>query len=537
MSSVADRPPAGRDPWWRTAAIYQIYLRSFADGDGDGVGDLAGLRDRLPYLAELGVDALWITPWYPSPMVDGGYDVADHRDIDPVFGTLAEAGSLIEEAHALGVRIVIDIVPNHCSDRHPWFQEALAAGPGSPARERFWFHAGDEPPNDWPAAFGGRAWTRVPDGEWYLHLYAPEQPDLNWNHPDVHADFERTLRFWLDRGVDGFRIDVAPALVKAEGLPDLAGYPGHVPWKDQEAVHEIYRTWRAVADSYPGERIFVGEIWLPDQARIARYLRPDELHTAFNFAMLTCAWDAGDLREVIDTTLAEHAKVGAPPTWVLSNHDVPRLVTRYGRADTTFGPHYFSDVHGSPADLELGTRRARAAALLSTALPGGVYVYQGEELGLPGVEDLPAEVLRDPTWVRSGHTVKGRDGSRVPLPWSGPEPPFGFGTGEPWLPQPAGWAAHTVEAQTGDPDSTLALYRAALRARRAVTGDLTWLDTGDVGEVAPDVLAFSRDAGFTCMINLSGDAVPLPPYGSVVLASGPLEGGRLPPDTGVWLIR
>ncbi|MEW9528993.1 glycoside hydrolase family 13 protein [Microbispora sp. NPDC049125] len=519
-----------RGEWWRTAAIYQVYPRSFADGNGDGVGDLLGLRGRLPYLARLGVDALWITPWYRSPMVDGGYDVADHRDVDPLFGTLGEAEELIGEAHALGMRVLLDIVPNHCSDRHPWFQEALAAGPGSPARERFWFRGGDRPPNDWPSNFGGPAWSPTGDGEWYLHLYAPEQPDLNWNHPDVRDDFERTLRFWFDRGADGFRIDVAPALVKAEGLPDLAGYPGYLPWKDQEGVHDLYRSWRAIADSYPGDRVFAGEIWLPDPARLARYLRPGELHTAFNFAMLTCPWEADALRAVIDTTLATHEPVGAPPTWVLSNHDVPRPVTRYGRDGAAFdSADYFARSHGTPYDEGLGLRRARAAALLVAALPGSVYVYQGEELGLPEVEDLPADALRDPMWARSGGTVKGRDGCRVPLPWSGTRPPFGFGVGRPWLPQPPGWASLTAEAQSRDPSSTLALYRAALRLRRGLTGGLTWLP-------APrGVLAFARGDRFACVVNLSREPVSPPPYDGVLLASGPLDGGLLPPDTAAWL--
>jgi rhamnogalacturonan endolyase len=377
--------------WWRDAAIYQVYLRSFADGDGDGIGDIAGLESRLGYLRELGVDALWINPWYVSPMADGGYDVADYRQIDPAFGSLQDAERLIEAAHRFGLRIIVDLVPNHTSDQHPWFQEALRSEPGSPARERFHFQ--DEP-NNWQSRFGGPAWSQVDDGQSYLHLFDASQPDLNWDHPEVRAEFLSILRFWLDRGVDGFRIDVAARLVKQAGLPDKRGrYEGvptfdddpDEPDKDRPEVHEIYRDWRLVLGEYGDDRVFVGEIWVVDPERFAMYLRPDELHTAFNFAFLKCAWEAGAFRDVIDRTLATHARVGAPPTWVLSNHDVTRHVTRYGRKDSAF----MKRVHGVPTDLAQGTRRARAAALLSMALPGGVYVYQGDELGLPEVFDLP----------------------------------------------------------------------------------------------------------------------------------------------------
>ncbi|GAA4057298.1 MULTISPECIES: glycoside hydrolase family 13 protein [Actinomadura] len=512
------------EAWWRGAVIYQVYLRSFADGDGDGVGDLAGLRSRLPYLSELGIDAVWLNPWYPSPMADGGYDVADYRGIEPVFGTLAEAEAFIREAHALGIRIILDVVPNHTSDQSAWFREALAAGPGSAERARFWFRRGegDAPPNDWQSIFGGPAWTRVPDGEWYLHLFAPEQPDFNWTHPDVHAEFLDVLRFWFDRGVDGFRVDSAAVLVKdPDAAPD-----GLDPYTDRDGVHDVYRQWRRLADTYPG-RMLVGEVWLPDQERLARYLRPDEMHTVFNFPFLGAPWDAAALRAVIDDTIATLAPVGAPATWVLSNHDVTRTVTRYGRADTSFD--HADRKHGMPTDPALGLRRARAAALLSLALPGSVYVYQGEELGLPEVEDLPDELRQDPIWHRSGRTDRGRDGCRVPLPWSGVEPPFGFGTGTPWLPQPAEWKDLTVEAQQADPSSMLSLYRAALRLRAAELGDGTmrWLPMGD------DVLAFTRDTGLTCVVNLGADPVPVD--GEILLASEPLHGDLLPPDTAVWL--
>lgn len=535
---------ADNSPWWRSAVIYQVYPRSFADGDGDGIGDVAGIRSRLDHLAALGVDAIWFSPWYPSPMADAGYDVSDYRDIDPVFGTLAEVEALIAEAHALGIRSIVDVVPNHCSDAHPWFRAALAGGPGAPERDLFWFRAGrgpggDLPPTDWTGEFGGPTWTRTTDpdgtpGDWYLHLFAPQQPDLNWDHPRVRAEFEDILRFWFDRGVDGIRIDSAGLLVKDGTLPEVHPDRPH-PFRDQDGVHDVYRAWRRIADSYPGGRALVGEVWLPDRQRFANYLRPDELHTAFNFDFLGCAWDATSLRESIDGTLAAHAPVGAPATWVLSNHDVTRHVTRYGRADTRFS--FAAKREGIPTDLELGTRRARAAALLSLALPGAAYVYQGEELGLWEVEDIPYELRQDPMWERSGRVDPGRDGCRVPLPWQGDTPPFGFSpdgaTAAPWLPQPADWKDRTVRAQTGDPHSMLELYRAALTLRRAEPalgdGTLTWLP-------APDgVLAFAREPGFTCLVNLGDAAVPLPAHDRLLLASGPLDDDRLPPDTAVWL--
>ncbi|MER5216643.1 glycoside hydrolase family 13 protein [Streptomyces sp. NPDC002838] len=553
-------------PWWRSAVIYQVYIRSFADGNGDGVGDIAGIRSRLPYLKSLGVDAIWINPWYESPMADHGYDVADYRAIDPLFGTLAEAEQLIEEAHEHGIRVIPDIVPNHTSDRHAWFRAALAAGPGSAERERYVFRPGRgpngaEPPNDWVSCFGGPAWTRLPDGEWYLHLFAPEQPDLNWEHPEVRAEFESILRFWFGRGVDGFRIDVAHGLVKDPELPDLppreepAGVLGplsrrddadgptrirqhldHPHW-DRDEVHDIYRAWRKVADEFPGDRSFVAEAWADTPERLAAYVRRDGLHTAFNFDFLMASWGAKDLRAVIDDSLAMLGAVGAPATWVLSNHDVMRHPSRYGRetvrrwvANEPYRPE-------GPLDLERGRRRARAAALLMLALPGGAYIYQGEELGLPEVEDLPEAVLQDPIWERSGHTDRGRDGCRVPIPWSGRTAPYGFSpagaSAAPWLPQPSHWGEFSVQAQTGDETSMLELYRSALRLRRELPalgdGTLTWLE-------APDgVLAYGRAPGFACVVNLSAEAHPLPEHTSLLLSSGPVEGGLLAPDHAVWL--
>jgi len=523
--------------WWRSAVIYQVYIRSFADADGDGTGDVAGLHSRLDHLAELGVDAIWINPWYPSPLNDAGYDVSDYRALDPRFGTLDGAAALIAAAHERGLRVVLDIVPNHTSSEHPWFRDALAGR----HRDRYVFRdSGDEPPNDWKAMFGGPAWTRVPDGQWYLHLFDVTQPDLNWQNPEVRADFEETLRFWFDRGVDGFRIDVANSLVKEDGLPDVGERgqhdPGPHPHWDRDEVHDIYREWRRIADSYDPPRVFVAEAWVPEADRFARYLRPDELHTAFNFDFLKAPWLAPALRTSIERTLREHAAVGAPPTWVLSNHDVARHVSRLARDPRARIDSSLDSLLGVPADLELGTRRARAAALLIFALPGGAYVYQGDELGLPEVEDLPEEVLDDPTWQRSGHTERGRDGCRVPIPWAGDAPPFGFGPEgtKPWLPQPAWFSGYTAEREAADPGSMLALYRRALRLRRELPalgdGPLTWLD------VPEGALGFAREPGFALLLNLDAEPFAPPAGAEVVLVSGPLtDDGLVPRDTAVWL--
>ena len=543
------------DAWWRRAVVYQVYIRSFADGDGDGIGDIAGIRSRLPYLRDLGADAIWITPWYPSPMADGGYDVADYRGVDPLFGSIEEADELIREAHDLGLRVILDIVPNHTSAAHPWFVEALAAGPGSAARARYVFRDGrgadgGEPPTGWGSVFGGGAWTRVTEadgqpGQWYLHLFAPEQPDLEWDNPEVRAAFEDILRTWFERGVDGFRIDVASGLVKDHASPEPPppphGVPSYVvagdPLSDQEGVHEIYRAWRRVADGQAPPRILLGEVHASSPARVARYLRPDELHGAFNFHFLRSPWDAARLRAVIDETLASHAAVGAAPTWVLSNHDETRHVTRYGRPFTGIRERLLDD--GQPVDEALGTRRARAAVLLLLGLPGSAYLYQGEELGLPEVEDLPEAALRDPVWTRSGHAIRGRDGCRVPLPWSGTAPPFGFGPpgSTPWLPPPASWAERSLEAQSEDPGSMLALYRRALALRNGHPGlageTFAWLP-------APDgVLLFERDDGLRCAVNLSGAPVPLPASRTTLLRSDAADAGdpdALPPDAAAWYL-
>ncbi|URN15874.1 MULTISPECIES: glycoside hydrolase family 13 protein [Streptomyces] len=546
-------PTAGTDTgWWREAVIYQVYPRSFADADGDGMGDLKGVRSRLPYLRDLGVDAVWLSPFYASPQADAGYDVADYRAVDPVFGTLHDADALVREAHALGLRVIVDLVPNHSSDRHEWFRRALREGPGSPSRERYHFRPGrgrdgELPPNDWESVFGGPAWTRVADGEWYLHLFAPEQPDFNWDHPAVHDEFRSVLRFWLDMGVDGFRVDVAHGLVKAPGLPDLGTHDQLkllgsevTPFFDQDGVHEIYRDWRRVLEEYspspsaeglPGHRVLVAEAWTPTVERTARYVRPDEMHQAFNFQYLTTSWDADELREVVDASLAAMRPVGAPATWVLSNHDVTRHATRFAN------PPGLGTQLREPGDRELGLRRARAATLLMLALPGSAYVYQGEELGLPDVTDLPDEVRQDPSFFRASGQDGFRDGCRVPIPWTVEGPSYGFGPGGSWLPQPAGWGALSVEAQTGVPGSTLELYRTALRVRREHPGlgageAVEWL------EAPAGVLAFRRD-GFACTANTTGEPVRLPAPGRLLLSSEPVRAGgdgtaELPADTTAW---
>lgn len=533
--------------WWQNAVVYQVYIRSFADGNGDGIGDIAGLRSRLAYLAHLNIDAIWINPWYRSPMADAGYDVADFRDIDPTYGTLAEAEALIEEAHQLGIKVITDLVPNHTSDHHRWFQDALNNVPG--ARDRYMFRPGrgangELPPNDWVSCFGGPAWTQISDGQWYLHLFAPAQPDLNWDHPDVRQEFDEVLRFWFDRGVDGFRIDVAHGLIKASGLPDAgersAGsqYTTPHPAWDQDAVHEIYRQWRTIANDYVPERVFIAEAWVRSNERLARYLRPDELHTAFQFDFLRSPWRANTLRSVINDAIAAAADVGAPPTWVLSNHDVPRTVTRYARSQPSHlvEPEWErSRWADESADHDKGRQRAKAATLLQLALPGTAYIYQGEELGLDEVEDLPDDVRQDPTWIQSGFIDVGRDGCRVPLPWSDSVAPYGFSPGgssaQPWLPQPPHWESHTAQVQEESAESFLTLYRNALLKRPQLWSDesaVEWIST------PADVLAFARGDA-QCWVNTSTADVILPSHLTVVLSSVPQISTLLPPDTAVWL--
>jgi alpha-glucosidase len=502
--------------WWEDAVVYQVYPRSFADSDGDGIGDLDGVRSKLPYLAGLGVDAIWLTPFYPSPLADGGYDVSDYCEVDPRLGTLAGFDAMVKEAAGHGIRVIVDLVPNHCSVEHPLFQAALAAGPGSPERDMFMFRegSGDRPPNNWRSAFGGRAWTQVGDGQWYLHLFDSSQPDWNWNHPDVPAFFADVIRFWLDRGAAGIRIDVASSMFKDRALPDLPPDPApHAPspHHHRHELHELYRSWRAILDSYPaggfpGARTAVGEVWYDVPQTLLPYLRPDGLPQVFNFQLLQVEWNAGALRDAIDLGLGLAGGSRAP--WVIGNHDVTRPVTRFG-----------------------GPAAGRIAALLQLALPGSAYIYQGEELGLPEVTDLPDEARQDPAFYRTRGAYPGRDGCRIPLPWTAGAP-----SGPSWLPQPADWGRYSVQAQSEDPGSFLNLYRTALRLRRELPAlglgnqTLRWLDS------PADSLVFARDPGFAFAANLDEAPIPLPVHTDVLLSTGPLPGdGTLPPGTAAWL--
>ena len=508
--------------WWRTAVLYEIYVRSFADSDGDGLGDLPGIRTRLPYLRELGVDGIWLTPFYPTPDADHGYDVSDYEDVDPRFGTLADFEALVADAHELGLRVIVDIVPNHTSNEHPWFRSALE-NPNGSDRARYVFRPGRDggPPNNWQSTFGGPAWTRDErSGEYYLHLFAPEQPDLDWHNEAVRNDFEGILRFWLDRGVDGFRVDVAQSLFKERTLADVRApepRPLFGDWHtgiQQPELHELYREWRQLVDEYPGERMLVGEMFLADQTTLAQYVRPGRLQQAFNFRFLYEEWDAGSMRSTIDEILAAFGAVGAPATWVLENHDVVRVASRYGGGGE-------------------GLHRARAAALLMLALPGAAYLYAGQELGLEEI-DLPDELRQDPIFARTGGRRVGRDGCRVPIPWSS-GPGLGFTTGVPWLPMPAEWERLSVAAQERDPRSTLRLYRAALGLRHELpaltVGGFEWHGS------APGSLVFERSTDASrvvCAVNVDAPEAALP-EGKVILASGELEGRSVPPGTAVWL--
>jgi alpha-glucosidase len=535
--------------WWRSAVIYQIYPRSFSDSDGDGIGDLPGITAKLPYLRRLGIDAIWLSPFYLSPQADAGYDVADYRVVDPLFGTLDDFDRMLEQAHALGMRVIVDLVPNHTSDEHAWFQAALQSPPGSAERARYLFRDGkgehgNLPPNNWQSVFGGNAWSRAPgDSQWYLHLFDRRQPDLNWDHPDVRSEFEDVLKFWLDRGVDGFRVDVAHGLVKAPGLPDWAGQAAMVegteggddnpgPMWDQEDVHEIYRSWRRLLDSYPGERMMVAEAWIAPQARLTRYIRPDEMQQAFNFDYLLTHWDAAEIKAVVDSSLAASAAVGAPTTWVMSNHDSVRHTSRYGLSKPGARPKGIA-ADGEQPDEALGLRRARAAAFLTLALPGSAYIYQGEELGLPEHTTLEAHYRQDPAFFRTNGEEIGRDGCRVPLPWLADAPSFGFGPSEKsWLPQPENFARYAVDRQEGVYGSTLELYRQLLQLRhdyKLGNGQLRWQSSD-----SSDVLSF--DNGTLCaVINLGMRPVTLPP-GRLLLSSEQRDAsGRLPGNAAAWL--
>ncbi len=559
--------------WWRDAVIYQVYPRSFADSDGDGVGDLPGITSHLDHLASLGVDAVWLSPFYPSPQVDAGYDVSDYFDVEPELGTLADFDALTTRAHERGLRVVVDLVPNHTSDRHAWFEEALAAGPESPERDRYMFRfSEDGAPNNWGSLFGGPAWAPVEPltgreedrGWWYLHLFAPEQPDLNWDNEDVHAMFREFLRFWaVDHGVDGFRVDVAHGLVKAPGLPDDAvgpdrwgvvepateqgtgGAHDHGPKPpdsgpafDQPGVHDVYREWRRVLNGIRSDVLLVAEAWVDPPSHRALYVREDEMSQAFNFDYLKAPWDAGAVRRVIETSIAEHDAVGAPTTWVLSNHDVVRHASRFGYApgtptDAGIGP---SDPQ---PDRELGLRRARAATLFMLGLPGGAYLYQGEELGLPEHTTMADDARQDPTWLRTGHKVRGRDGCRVPLPWTAEGPSLGFGpSGRTWLPQPAEWAGLAPTVQNGDPDSTLSMYRRALSLRRERS---LGRGSAEVLDGTPEGVLAVRNGTTLLALNFGDAPAEIGSAGTVLARStdgstgGRVDRLRLEPCSAQWL--
>lgn len=528
--------------WWRSAVIYQIYPRSFRDLNGDGIGDLAGITHELAQLTELGVDAVWLSPFYRSPQRDAGYDVSDYCDVDPLFGSLADFDALIYEANRLHLRVIADLVPNHCSDQHAAFQAALAAPANSRERDMFIFRDGQgpdgsEPPNNWQSHFGGPAWTQIvePDGrpgQWYLHLFDSSQPDFNWDNDAVHAEFERVLRFWLDRGISGFRVDVAHALVKAAGLPNWGGradgnsshgFPGHeAPMFGQPALHDIYRRWRSILEEYGSDRILCAEANVDPLPRLAQWVRPDEMHQAFNFPYLHAGLDVNRLRHIITDSLVSLDAVGAPSTWVLSNHDVVRHATRFGYDGP--GPR---DGDGIGADdlqpnEELGRRRAAAATMFMLGLPGGAYLYQGEELGLPDSTSIPGSMRQDPTFARTGGERIGRDGCRVPLPWRSSELHAGFGHGQdPWLPQPESWAALARDKQQEDPASHLNLYREMLAQRaerRLGQGSLAWVED----YCTESSLAYLNGDTLVIM-NVGNEPMPLP-EGKVILRSSTADG-------------
>lgn len=548
--------------WWRQAVVYQIYPRSFYDLDGSGLGDIRGITSKVPYLKQLGIDAVWLSPFYPSELADGGYDVADYRDVAPELGSLADFDEMVAALHAAGIKVVVDIVPNHTSDQHVWFQEALASPKGSPARNRYIFRDGvideegkNNPPSDWICMFGGPQWDQVEDGQWYLHTFAPEQPDLNWENPEVRAEFEDVLAFWSDRGVDGFRIDVAHSLVKDQDVifgPDplptwaeLEAMPwdGNHPVWDRDEVHDVYKGWRKVFDRYDPPRTAVAEAWVDDPGRRARYASIEGLGQTFNFDLLRADFNAPTFKEIIDHNLHLAEGADTSTTWVLSNHDVIRHATRYGLPDLQVGEeriagHSWLLSGGSPEEVEWerGNRRADATTLMLLALPGSMYLYQGEELGLHEVGDIADADRQDPTFFRSPGFDVGRDGCRVPLPWVADAPGYGFGAGEdakpPHFPQPDWFAEHAVDVEDADPSSTLNLYRRALELRRRLLAEeeLTWEETG-----SEDVLQFVRPNGWRVIMNFSDDAVEMP-EGEVLISSRPLEEGKLPGNTTAWLV-
>lgn len=541
--------------WWQDAVIYQIYPRSFASSGGE-VGDLAGITRRLDHIARLGVDAIWLSPFYLSPQKDAGYDVADYRRVDPRFGTNDDALALFARAHELGLKVIVDLVPNHTSDQHAWFQAALAGGPQAPERQLYHFRNGDVPPTDWVSVFGGSAWTRVKDRadapgsawendeSWYLNLFDSAQPDLNWDHPRVADEFDDILRFWLDRGVDGFRIDVAHGLKKDPQFPDWphvwdmasANSGDDIPpppmW-DQDSVHEVYRRWRRVLDEYGPDRMLVAEAWVPSDESLAKYVRPDEMSQSFNFAFLSTPFTAADLRSTIASSLSAMDAVGAPTTWVLSNHDVVRAASRLGLSVTGKGPNGIRAEDEQP-DAELGRARALAAHMLQSSLPGSCYIYQGEELSLPEHTALPDEARQDPTFFRTRGAEAGRDGQRVPMPWEADKPGFGFSPdGASWLPQPPEWANLAVDVQQADAASSLSFFATMYRLRRELG-----LGHGSLEDVASDkrqlhYVSHCEGADVHIVVSFD-DPVELDARAQLLLASQNIVEGVLPPNSAAW---
>ncbi len=542
--------------WWRSAVIYQIYPRSFADSNGDGMGDLPGITSRLDSLAALGIDAIWLSPYMRSPQKDAGYDVSDYRDVDPLFGTLDDFDAMVSRAHELKIRVLVDLVPNHTSDQHAWFQAALAAEPGSPERAFYHFkdgrgENGELPPNNWVSMFGGPAWTRTTNtdgtpGQWYVHLFDSSQPDLNWENPKVEEAFEGILRFWLDRGVDGFRVDQPHAMGKAPGLPDhpdveragagfIEGEPSPPMWF-QESVHPIFRKWRAILDSYPGDRAMCGEAYVLPLSFMALWVRPDEFNQTFNFRFLDSEWQPQILFHSINESFEAFDGVGAPSTWVLSNHDIIRHASRMGgltgrpTASNGIGPN------DPQPDRELGLRRARAATLFTLALPGSMYLYQGEELGLPEHTTLEPQYRQDPTYARTNGERVGRDGCRVPLPWeSGVDAANGFNTtGKSWLPQPEIYADYSRDQQEGVAGSTLELYKHALKLRAELKlgeGSFEWAP-----ELVSDHSLGFRNGNILVVHNFGHEPIKLP-VAKVIASSlsGMTSGHNLVADQTVWL--
>lgn len=542
---------SGPADWWRQAVVYQIYPRSFSDSNADGIGDLKGMISKADYLSSLSIDAVWLSPFYPSALADGGYDVADYRDVDPRIGTLEQFDELVEALHQRGIRIFVDIVPNHSSDQHIWFQQALRSPRGSAERARYIFRDGrgvdgELPPSDLSSHFGPEGWTRTPDGQWYLHLFTKEQPDFDWSNPEVREDFLKTLKFWSDRGVDGFRIDVAHALIKdLDPLPSRSSYDlevmkddGSDPLFDRDEVHEVYKTWRKLFNEYDPPRVAVAEAWVHPHRR-PPYASLDGLGQAFNFDLLTAKWEARTFRQVIDKNLQFAQQTGSSTTWVMSNHDVIRHVTRLvipaGKDGVTFADEnnwYVKNRLDPKLDLEKGLARAKAATLTMLALPGSSYLYQGEELGLPDVLDIPSEQMQDPQWFRGEGKFKSRDGCRVPLPWEPSGSSFGFGGGGSHLPQPSWFGEYSVTVQEQQPESTLSLYRRALALRKQLQGEevLNWLDSPE------GTMAFERPGSWVCFTNFSDEPVAIP-AGEVLVSSVPVTAGLLPANSAVWLRR